>query len=200
MSSVACRHLFDRLGRDCVRVLIAHDFDRAGLVIAHTLANDGRRYTFEHAPEMIDIGLRLSDVRLLGLESEPAPDKGPSADTLRGYGASDEEVEFLCGERPRRVELNAMTSRQFVAWLEAKLATHGAGKVVPGPAALAAQAREAIARQWVQHRVAALEREAHAHAAAMAVPDDLDARVRAALAADPTLSWDDAVAQAVEAS
>jgi hypothetical protein len=98
------------------------------------------------------------------------------------------------------VELNAMTSGQFVAWLGAKLGAHGTGKVVPGPAALAAQAREAIARRWVQHRVAAIEGEARAHAAAVAVPDDLEARVRAALAADPTLSWDDAVAQAVEAS
>jgi hypothetical protein len=199
-SVVACHHLLDRLGRDGTRVLIAHDLDRAGLVIAHTLANDGRRYTFEHPPEMIDLGLRLSDFERLGLADEPAPDEGPSAATLRGYGASAAEVGFLCGERQRRVELNAMTSGQFVAWLEVKLAAHGAGKVVPGPAALAARAREAIARRWVQHRVAAIEREARAHAAAMAVPDDLEARVRAALAAQPALSWDDAVAQVVEVS
>lgn len=62
MSVVAARHLLDRLAQDDVVVLVAHDFDRAGLAIAHTLVNDGRRYEFEHTPQVVDIGLRLADV------------------------------------------------------------------------------------------------------------------------------------------
>ena len=38
------------------------------------------------------------------------------------HGATDQEIAFL---RTQRVELNAMTSRQFVAYLEAKLSEHG---------------------------------------------------------------------------
>ena len=81
MSVVACRHLLDRLGRDGTVILVAHDFDRAGLAIAHTIANDGRRYVFEHTPKMIDIGLRLRR-RGDGSSSEPAPDAGPTDERL----------------------------------------------------------------------------------------------------------------------
>ena len=98
---VACRHLLDRLGRDGTVILAAHDFDCAGLVIAHTIANDGRRYTFEHTPEMIDIGLRLLAVEAMDLESEPAPNTGPTADTLRQYGATDAEIAFLFSSKRR---------------------------------------------------------------------------------------------------
>ena len=42
------------------------------------------------------------------------------AATLRRYGATEEEIDFLL-ERQQRVELNAMTSPEFVAFLERKL-------------------------------------------------------------------------------
>ena len=196
-SVVACRHLLDRLGQDGTRILIAHDFDRAGLVIAHTLANDGRRYVFEHQPEMIDIGLRLHDVEAMDLQSEPAPDQGPTAATLRVYGATPAEVEFLC-RRHLRVELNAMTSPQFIAWLEAELTVHGAGKVVPPPDTLAAHAREALTRRLLERQVRALEQEARQRAAEMPLPADLEDQVRKAMAEDPSLSWGEAVAALLE--
>ena len=118
-STVAARHLLDRLGRDGVRILVAHDFDRAGFCIAHTLTADGRRYQFEHPPETADIGLRLEDVEEMDLQDEPAPDTGPGAPLLSEYGATRDEIDFLC-HRHRRVELNAMTAPQFVEWIEAQ--------------------------------------------------------------------------------
>ena len=165
MSVVACRHLLDRLGRDGTVILVAHDFDRAGLAIAHTIANDGRRYTFEHTPEMIDIGLRLADVEAMDLQDEPAEDEGPAAEKLEEYGATDEEIAFLFGAK-RRVELNAMTSRQFLDWLEGKLEEHGAGKVVPPLEMLESKARSAIALRLVSDRIAEIEDAARREAAA----------------------------------
>jgi hypothetical protein len=190
MSVVACRHLLDRLGRDGTVVLVAHDFDRAGLAIAHTLGADGRRYTFEHTPRMADIGLRLDDVTARDLQDEPAPDAGPGPGALRAYGATDDEIAFLCG-RKRRVELNAMTSDQFIFWLESRLSRYGAGKVVPDTATLEAKAREAIAAGLVRERAAAVE--AAAWAEAVTLPPDLARRVRATLATHPELSWEAAV-------
>jgi hypothetical protein len=196
MSVVACRHLLDRLGRDGTVVLVAHDFDRAGLAIAHTLGADGRRYTFEHTPRMVDIGLRLPDVRAMDLQDEPAPDAGPGPEALRAYGATEDEIEFLC-RRKRRVELNAMTSDRFVSWLEVRLRGHGAGKVVPDAATLEAKAREAIAARIVREHAAAVEAAAWTEAEAVALPSGLARRARAILAAHPELSWEEAVERAV---
>ena len=131
MSTVAARHLLDKLGRDGVVILIAHDFDRTGLAIAHTLHSDSRRYRFEHPPKMIDIGLTLADARRMNLQDEPAPEGGPTAYKLASYGVGDEEIEFLC-KKNRRIELNAMTSDEFIAWIEDNLEVWGAGKVIPG--------------------------------------------------------------------
>lgn len=44
MSTTAARRLVERLLRDGVRVLVAHDLDRAGKSILGTLAADTRRY------------------------------------------------------------------------------------------------------------------------------------------------------------
>jgi uncharacterized membrane protein len=192
MATVACRHLLDRLGRDGTVVLIAHDFDRAGMVIAGNLRANGRRYRFERTPTMIDVGLRLAEARAMGLQDEPAPDKGPGPDKLRAYGVAEDEVEFLCGEN-RRFELNAMTSDQFVEWIERKLSQHGAGKVVPDAVVLEAKAREAIAADIVQQRAAEVEAAAWAAAGSVQLPPDLISRVRAVLATYPSLSWEEAV-------
>jgi hypothetical protein len=199
MSVVAARHLLDRLGRDGTVVLVAHDLDRNGLAIAHTLGHDTRRYEFEVEPEIVDIGLRLADCEAMGLASEPAPDEGPGPDKLAEYGATAREIEFLCGQH-RRVELNAMDSRQFLDWLEARLREHGAGKVVPPGDVLRAKAREALAAGLVSRRLARIEAQAWAEAAGAELPADLERRVARVLGEQPELAWEQAVAQAVASS
>jgi hypothetical protein len=79
-------------------------------------------------------------VRALGLETSAemaAKEKGSRekrAANMRRNGATDEEIEFLLD---RRVELNAMTSDQFVEFIERGLTEHGVRKVVPKPDMLA---------------------------------------------------------------
>lgn len=78
MSSTAARSLIDNLCRKQVPLLVLHDFDKAGLSIAGTLQRNTRRFSFEHNVEVIDLGLRLVDVRDLDLEdsAEDAFDLG----------------------------------------------------------------------------------------------------------------------------
>ena len=90
-----------------------------------------------------------------------------------------------------------MTSDQFVAWLEGKLAEHGGGKVVPAAKVLERHARRLLARRLAANKVAALLREIETEAARRTLPADLDARVRQELARDPTLAWEDALAHAL---
>jgi hypothetical protein len=203
MSTTAARALLERLSRDGVRILVAHDLDRAGKSILGTLAGDTRRYRYEVAPNVIDLGLTLAQGRALDLQEEENPiakgtDRGRLRTTLTSHGATREEIEFLV-DQERRIELNAMTSDVFIAWLEARLAEHGAGKVVPDATVLAAAWRRARARQDVAAAVRAAEAEALAAADAARVPTDLAARVRAIIEGTAS-SWDVAVDHLVSRS
>ena len=133
VSVTAARLLVDRMcSAHSIPLLVLHDFDVAGFTILDTLRRDTRRYQFESDFEVIDLGLRLADVQAMGLQSEGAASSKSSAAAirarLRNCGATPEECEFLVHQR---VELNAMTSEQFVAFIKRKLAEHGVEKIVP---------------------------------------------------------------------
>ena len=134
MSVVAARRLVEEVcAPHDIPLLVLHDFDVSGFTILGTLRESTRRHRFTRGFRVIDLGLRLSDVA--DLEPEAVPFKA-NADldaigyTLLKYGASEAEIEFLLKGR-QRVELNALTSPQFVQFLERKLAEHGIRKVVP---------------------------------------------------------------------
>jgi hypothetical protein len=97
------------------------------------------------------------------------------------------------------VELNAFTSRQFLDWLRSNLTEHGAGKVVPNADTLAVQYRRALIRQEVNRQIDEASEQVSRDADAAAIPDDLANRVRALLADDPSMSWDEAVARVARA-
>jgi hypothetical protein len=111
MSVTASRLLLDKLTPNVNNVFVLHDFDISGFSICGTLGTNNRRYFFENDPPIIDLGLRLTDVLGMRLQSEPVSVNSREwparASTLRRHGATPEEMEFL---RTTRVELNAMTS------------------------------------------------------------------------------------------
>ena len=97
------------------RLLVLHDFDSAGIIIKDTLENDTRRYSYTSPPNVIDLGLHYHDID--GLPPEPN-NSNISDERLRQAGLGEAAIDFL---RDQRVELNAMTSRQLVDFVEAKL-------------------------------------------------------------------------------
>jgi hypothetical protein len=186
------------LQREGVRVFVVHDFDEAGFKIARTLERGTRG-----APgtPVVELGFRLEDVD--GLDTEKVAykrDKDPRP-YLRMCGATEAEIAVLVQGRVasyggagawkgERVELNAMTSGQFVAWIERKLAAHGAGKVVPGDTALGEAYRRARYCQDVESKLRELRDEIETEAE---IPTGLETAVRTKLASDPALTWDRAV-------
>lgn len=80
-----------------MKVLVLHDFDKSGFSIAGTLTRDTRRYTFETAPEIVDLGLRLADVKHWNLASEDVINDSDPTGNLIANGATPEEVAFLRG-------------------------------------------------------------------------------------------------------
>jgi len=191
LSNTAARQLIDEMcGGHDIPLLVLHDFDKAGFSILGTLQRDTRRYRFINDVEVIDLGLRLEDVD--GLPSERAFDKGTKnsrAWNLRDNGATEEEIEFLLNSR---VELNAMTSDQLVAFVERKLEEQGIKKVVPDGEKLA-QAYRLGARSQQVGRIVNRELKKLNGDSTVQVPDDIENRIREYLLLHPEARWDAAV-------
>jgi hypothetical protein len=149
---------------------------------------------------VIDLGLRLEDAQDMGLQSEPVTYDSTvdPRESLRRCGATEEECAFLVhrdtddGWEGERIELNAMTSRQFLTWLEDTLDVIGVKKVVPDPTALADAYQYMTRLAMVQRALDAAFATLPA-ADTLAVPDTLPDAIRDALTDDPTIAWDEAL-------
>jgi DNA topoisomerase VI subunit B len=197
MSVTAARKLVDELSFHGVTVLVVHDFDKSGFSILQTLQSDSRRYTFKNKPRVIDLGLRLADVQDMNLESEPVsyPSKIDPRENLRENGATEDECDFLVqrfgpGWSGQRVELNAMTSPQFVEWLEKKLAATGVAKLVPDDEALAAAYKRAVRLKELERLTSEAKRKTDSME--ISVPKGVAAKVKKAIKGKGT-PWDLAV-------
>jgi hypothetical protein len=201
MSVTAARQLLDELTPFIDNIFVLHDFDRSGFSIRGTLGTSSRRYWFSNKPPIVDIGLRLADVIDMGLQSEPVPriTRGEwleRAETLKRHGATPEEIAFLANDR---VELNAMTSRQIIDFIEKKFEAHGVKKVIPDNAVLEKHARRVIKQSLVQREVAKRDAEFSRQAATTALPDNLREQLEEFLKEHPECSWDRAIAHIVAA-
>ncbi|MGA2464669.1 MAG: hypothetical protein ABSH06_10000 [Thermodesulfobacteriota bacterium] len=161
-----------------------HDFDVSGFTILRTLKRGARGS--HGSGKVIDLGLRFEDIQ--GLQSEPVTPKGSIADKLREAGASDEEIEFL---RSERVELNAMTSEEFVNWLEAKLTKAGVEKYVPDEVYLGEAYKRALYLTRLVEKGKELQEEFEN--SEIVIPDNLLQEVNEALSENPENSWDRAI-------
>jgi hypothetical protein len=120
-------------------------------------------------------------------------------DNLYENGATAEEVAFMFADwekHPgclRRVELNALTSPQFVQFLDAKLKKHGIKKVVPQADALATAyslfVRNAKVEAVIEEAIDNMDDDDDE----IEVPKDLEQQVRKYSEDHPTARWDEAV-------
>jgi DNA topoisomerase VI, subunit A len=198
MSATAARLLVDRLCTD-IPLLVLHDFDKAGFSISGTLKRNTRRYWFRHPPNVIDLGLRLKDVKDYGFESDAVSyGKTNPIVNLEQNGATREEIVFLysgsrytAGHHGQRVELNAFTSDQLVAWIEDKLKQAGLKKVVPSNSVLVGAYRRAVAPNHLEMNLQALQEQAMRAGKETEIPAGLHDSILDALQDHPARSWDE---------
>jgi hypothetical protein len=201
MSVTAARKLLDSLAVNVDRVLVMHDLDVSGFSIFGTLGTNSRRYEFENdlSDKIINIGLSLDDVAEMGLDAEIAEVKSRAArrETLERHRATPEEIEFLAPEDEdepgQRVELNAMTSRQLVDFVERKLAENGVEKLIPNASTVEEQARRLIEQRATRLLLKRYAKSISSKAADTKLPTNLRGRVAKLLAKRPELSWDTAL-------
>lgn len=205
MSVTAARDLVSTICRknNGIPLFTMHDFDKSGFSIASTLGGrDTKPYQFDHKINFTDIGLRMEDVDELDLWSKAeraAKDKSTAetrAENMRLNGATEKEIEFLLTQR---IELNAMTSSQFIAFIERKLTHHGVTKVVPVLKLLKETYRAIVRGEYIRSAFDDAVDEAEDEAKGIVVPATIREQVEAMLKKEPRLRWDQAVAKIARA-
>jgi hypothetical protein len=206
MSVTAARRWIDGVcGEANIPIFVLHDFDPYGFTICGTLACDNRRYEYENAVTIHDIGLRLPDIEELSLPFETQhvrnKDCRRMAATARQYGATTEEINAMFNGPSgtvQRVELNALRSDQLVNLIETRLRGHGVSKIVPSLEII-----ENTYRLHARHRtISAIIKqklEEIADDQDTKIPDDLRSRVSTYLQQHPDAPWERAVEAAVPA-
>ena len=190
MSVTAARVLVDDIcGTGNVPLLVLHDCDAAGMIIKDTLENDTRRYSYKGAPKVIDIGLNYEDI---GHLSPEAANSNISDERLSECGLSSAAITFLSGQR---VELNAMTSRQLVDFVEGKLKEHCIGKVIPDKDTLAETYAMFAKSERLSEAFAEMKEklEDESDDDQEPVPENLEAKVKKLLKQKPDITWHRAV-------
>jgi hypothetical protein len=140
-STRAVRDLLDLLAdsEEPVTVFCIHDADASGSLIYQTLQQETKARPRRRI-QIINLGLEPWEAIAMGLEIEAFKRReryAPIADYVRERPDGVHWEEWL---QTNRVELNMMTTPQFLAWLDAKMAEHDSVKVVPPDTVLAATA------------------------------------------------------------
>jgi hypothetical protein len=164
-STEACRELLARMPAGEVKIFALHDADLAGYNIGRTLGEATARMP-GHSVKVTDLGLTVDAAIELGLEFEGFTRKKAIAATILPL-LSPTALEWFTGEviewdnngKPKkwlgkRVELNAFTSPELIAFIEDGLAAHGAtGKIIPP--------RKVLREHWADSRDACAARVAN---------------------------------------
>jgi len=169
-ASEAARRLLERADADRdYHLFVMHDADPAGYNIARTLREETRRMP-GYRVEVIDLGLRFEDGLAMGLQPETFTRKKALPGGLQ---FTERERQAFVGRRNQdfpsrkaswiceRIELNAMTSPQLIAYIESGLAQYEATeKIVPDEDTLRVMARadaeralESLAREEILRRL-----------------------------------------------
>jgi hypothetical protein len=134
----AVRDLVDKLAEhdEPVTVFCVHDADAYGTMIYQTF-QEATKARGARKIQIINFGLEPWEARDLGLEVEAVKTeerRKPVADYVREREDGAYWEEWL---QTHRVELNAMTTPQFIEWLDGKMALYA--KLIPPPDVLEAE-------------------------------------------------------------
>jgi hypothetical protein len=138
----AARDLVDALAEhnEPVTIFCVHDADAAGSMIFQTFQEETRARGARKI-EIVNLGLEPWEAIAMGLEVEDVEEKNrrkPVADyVLARKDAAPDGTSWEEWLQTNRIELNAMTTPQFIEWLDGKLAAYD--KLIPPPDVLTAE-------------------------------------------------------------
>jgi hypothetical protein len=200
-----------RAARDLVDKLAEHDEDVTVFCATDADAFGGMIYqTFQEATRAR--GARKIKIIHLGLQPWEAVDadlevEDVEADSKRRKPVADYVLEREDGEyweewlQTHRVELNAMTTPEFIEWLDDKMTEHGVGKLIPPDEVIAEELEQQLEAKVRAHEMERILREAGYEdqvAAALATierpaPAQLKADIEQLFESDSEHEWRDQI-------
>jgi hypothetical protein len=136
-ASRAARDVLDLLGTtgEPLTFFCAHDADAAGTMIYQAL-QDATAARPARKVKILNLGLEPWEGVAMDLPVESPEHKGRQP-VARYVHARDDGAKWAEWLQSNRIELNAMTTPQLIAWLDGKMAEHGQGRLVPPAEVLA---------------------------------------------------------------
>ena len=126
-ASRATKDLLDLLGdtKEEITFFCIHDADAAGTLIYESLQNETKSRP-ERKVNVINLGLEPKEGIVMGLAIEKVEE------TKRNKPVAEYvEPKWAKWLQSHRIELNAMTTPQFIQWLDCKMKEHNGKKLVP---------------------------------------------------------------------
>jgi hypothetical protein len=200
----AAKDLVDKIAAhdEPVTVFCVHDADAAGTLIFQTFQEETRARGARKI-QIVDLGLQPWEAIEMGLEVEEVKAKegeGKKRKPVANYVSERDDVapngdsweDWL---QDHRIELNAMTTPRFIAWLDSKMADHG--KLVPPADVLTSELTERVTeklqddiREQILREAGFEERVAEAVAAIeMPTAAALAEGIRELFAREPDREW-----------
>jgi hypothetical protein len=152
-TSRAARDLVDKLAAhdEPVEVFCAIDADAYSTTIYDTFQNETKARDARKI-KIINLGLHPWDAVASGFEVEDVEKekkRKPVGNYVRERDAeySNEAPGGILWEewlQTHRIELNAMTTPEFIAWLDARMAEHGSGKLIPPDDVIADELKKSL--------------------------------------------------------
>jgi len=193
----ACE-LANALDKRGVRIFVLHDFDFAGFKIVNTLRTGTR--LAPATPNVIDLGFRLKDVKDLETEDVSYNQRKDPRIKLRDYGTTEEEQNFLVNVREneyhhsswtgKRVELNVLTSEEFIEFIRKKLTEHDVEKIIPDDGVLEEAYKRAVYGQRILAKVDEITEDMQED---IDIPDNLKEQVDKKIKNFKKSSWDEVI-------
>ena len=145
-STRAARDLIDKLAEhdEPVKVFCVHDADASGTMIYQTL-QEATKARGARKIDIINLGLEPWEALAMGLEVETVEagkKRKPVADYVAEHPCEEDEGDWEEWLQAHRVELNAMTTPQFIRWLDGKMAKYS--KLIPPSDVLEAELSQRI--------------------------------------------------------
>jgi hypothetical protein len=201
-ASRAVRDVLDLLGDtgEPLDFYCIHDGDGPGTLIYQAL-QEGTKARRARTVRIVNLGLEPEEALALGLGVEPVRRKDGRAVAVAAYVPA----EWKAWLQENRVELNAMSTPQFLEWLNRKFAAES-GKVIPPQAVLAEHLEKEVEASLRERITAEILREGRldervavaldgVRRAVKAAAAKLPAVVAVALANEPAAPWSSPVSQ-----
>ena len=197
-SVIALRSLLDEMvtRNPDFKVFTMTDYDISGASIKSTLTKDNElRYVFKNNIKTIPVCVSWEQAETLherGLSEPVSLDKSLDIDAKFDFLVKHNNIDFdgarFLLHQKRRVEINALTTKEILSLIEAAFAKY-AKKVLPD--------REHLEGAWHEQLLAAyiakVEVEVREEVATKQMPYGLLDEVTDILENEPTLAWDEAV-------